>query len=549
MLKIKFSEKNTIFVILNKNKKNINFNLGEYLNSNTSYYKNKLNKLIIYNLIKFKKIKYNDFSKLDNFFDYSILNNISEKNLWNNPELISLLKCIALEDILKKKKIDKIILDIIDYNIFFFLRNIFSKKKIEFKGKKKINYKLKTNENSCYLFLSSINNFFKKFISELNFSKKKLNSISNQNLFITYSTIIKKNQIDDFFWKNLSFNNYKKSTKLIINVDNYTDKKKLNLIHAANLKKNNYEFIESYQTFSILFKSLFQWIRLLLIFRTFYKSQIKNPFFALYIKRSIISFSFLKDINLINLLSRYFKIKNFKNVNYLFENLNWEKGLNKILKRKAKLKAYQHTSVREWDLRYCPSANELQIFKDYLPDEIYSNSTISRTELKKYFLKSKIYKTKNSRYSYRNKNYKKDKVYANRILIIGDISMNETMDIANLFLRNIDNKFKLDLKLHPINADKDIKIKKLKIISNNNLNKVIKNYKFIICSNSTTSIYEVLKNKKIPFVYLNKNNLNLCPVKKMENINYITSDLSVKKLIKDKYKRNFNFEKFSKTYV
>ena len=127
--------------------------------------------------------------------------------------------------------------------------------------------------------------------------------------------------------------------------------------------------------------------------------------------------------------------------------------------------------------------------------------------------------------------------------------MNETMDIANLFLRNIDNKFKLDLKLHPINADKDIKIKKLKIISNNNLNKVIKNYKFIICSNSTTSIYEVLKNKKIPFVYLNKNNLNLCPVKKMENINYITSDLSVKKLIKDKYKRNFNFEKFSKTYV
>ena len=35
MLKIKFSEKNTIFVILNKNKKNINFNLGEYLNSNT----------------------------------------------------------------------------------------------------------------------------------------------------------------------------------------------------------------------------------------------------------------------------------------------------------------------------------------------------------------------------------------------------------------------------------------------------------------------------------------------------------------------------------
>ena len=35
----------------------------------------------------------------------------------------------------------------------------------------------------------------------------------------------------------------------------------------------------------------------------------------------------------------------------------------------------------------------------------------------------------------------------------------------------------------------------------------------------------------------------------MENINYITSDLSVKRLIKNKYKKNFNFEKFSKIYV
>ena len=134
-----------------------------------------------------------------------------------------------------------------------------------------------------------------------------------------------------------------------------------------------------------MFKSFFQWIKLLLIFRIFYKSQIKNPFFALYIKRSIISFAFLKDINLINLLSSYFKIKNFKNINYLFENLNWEKGLNKILKRKANLKAYQHTSVREWDLRYSPSVKELEIFKDYLPNKIYSNSIISNIELKKYF--------------------------------------------------------------------------------------------------------------------------------------------------------------------
>lgn len=548
MLQIKFSEKNSIFLIQKKNKKILNLNLGEYLNANSAYYKEKLNKLIIDNLIDFKKIKVKEFLKVDNSFDFSILNNITEKNIWNNPELINLLKSLALKDIIKKKKIDKIILDINDLNIFFYLKNIVSEKKIKFKNKKKINYKINKNENFIFLFLSSIYYFLKKIFFEISFKKKKLDIISNKNLFITYSTIFKKNRIYDFFWKNLLLNYYNDSIKLVINVDNYSNKEKLDLINVENLKKNNYEFIESYQTFSIIFKSLFQWIRLLLIFRTFYKNHAKNPFFSLYIKRSVLSFSFLKDINLINLLNRYFKIKDFKNINYLFENLNWEKGLNKILKKKVKLNAYQHTSVREWDFRYSPSVMELEILKDYLPSKIFSNSNSSKIELKKFFLTSKIYKTKKSRYSNHTINFKK-KNYVNRILILGDISMEETMDIVNLFLKNIDKKFKLDLKLHPINDDKKIKIKNLNIISNNNLNKIIQYYKFIICSNSTTSIYEVLKNKKIPFVYLNKNNLNLCPIKQMKNINYITSDLSVKNLVENKYKKNFNFKKFSKLYV
>ena len=106
MLKIKFSEKNSIYLIQNKNKnkKITKLNLGEYLNSKIIYNKNKLNKLIIYNLIKFKKSKKKYFINLNNNFDFSILNNIAEKNLWNNPELINLLKCLAIEDIIKKKK-------------------------------------------------------------------------------------------------------------------------------------------------------------------------------------------------------------------------------------------------------------------------------------------------------------------------------------------------------------------------------------------------------------------------------------------------------------
>ena len=155
MLKIKFSEKNSIYLIQNKNKnkKITKLNLGEYLNSKTSYYKNKLNKLIILNLKKFKKIKRKYFIILDNNFYFSILKNIAEKNLWNNPELINLLKCLAIEDIIKKKKIDKILLDINDLNIFFFLKNKISEKKIKFKNKNKINNKLNIIQNYFFFFL------------------------------------------------------------------------------------------------------------------------------------------------------------------------------------------------------------------------------------------------------------------------------------------------------------------------------------------------------------------------------------------------------------
>ena len=67
--------------------------------------------------------------ELDKNFDFSILNNFYEKNIWKNPEIIELLKCLALEDIIKQKKILKIDIKAKDEKIYFFLRNSFSKKK------------------------------------------------------------------------------------------------------------------------------------------------------------------------------------------------------------------------------------------------------------------------------------------------------------------------------------------------------------------------------------------------------------------------------------
>lgn len=285
-----------------------------------------------------------------------------------------------------------------------------------------------------------------------------------------------------------------------------------------------------------------------LIFFSKDAENIKNPFINYFLKNSIISYSAVKDINLIYLLKEYFKVKKFKKVNYLFENLTWEKGLNKLLRNISEVHAYQHSSVRDWDLRYCPYDKELSFLKDYLPKKIYSNSLTSGKMLRKYFYTSKIFRAKKNRY-YREKLITiNDKKIIDRILIIGDIDMKETIDLKDLVLKNINNKFKLDLKLHPLNRDIKKEIDNVKLIEDD-LEKLVKKYKFIICSNSTTSIYEVLQNKKIPFVYYNKNNLNLCPIKQLKNINYISSGDNVKNMVSGNYNKKFSFKKFKRLYV
>ena len=62
--------------------------------------------------------------------------------------------------------------------------------------------------------------------------------------------------------------------------------------------------------------------------------------------------------------------------------------------------------------------------------------------------------------------------------------------MINIILNNVNDRFRVDLKLHPSNQNIKIQNKNLSLIYEN-LNKVIHKYKYILCSNSTTSIYEV----------------------------------------------------------
>lgn len=548
MLIVKFSEKNLIFLD-DKKKKNRNINLGEYLNFKTHYFQKKFQKVLDAYIFNLKKKKNKEINKLDGNFDFSLLNDFYEKNIWKNPEIVNCLKCLALEELIKKKNTSKILLDIEDKRIYDFLKNVFFKKKIFFKNNKNnLRFDFSYKFSFFFVYIKLAIGFLIKTFSEICFKKKILSFNKSKILFITYSTIFDNDRLDDFFWKKMQLKDYNKSTKLILNADNYSNQKKINIISSLNKKKKNYEFIEAYQTFSILLKTYIKWVGLINVFNNFEHTQSQNPYLKSFLSKSIVSYSSLKNINLIYLLDRYFKYKKFKKINYLFENLTWEKGLIKILKNKVNISAYQHTSVRDWDFRYSPSSQELILLNEYLPKKIYANSLFSKKKLKNNFKKSKIYKTKKSRFSLGTKVLKLKKIRNKKILIIGDINMKETIDIVNLVSNNISNQHQLYLKLHPINKFKKLNQRNLKII-NQNLNEIINNYEFIICSNSTTSIFEIIKHRKIPFVYLNKNNLNLCPLKNMSNINYISSDINIKNMISENYNKKFDFKEFKKFYV
>ncbi len=548
MIKIKFSEENFI-ILREKNRKIKEINLGEFLNSKISYYKNKFKDQIDEFIKNLKKQKKNRILELDKNFDFSILNNFYEKNIWKNPEIIELLKCLALEDIIKQKKILKIDIKAKDEKIYFFLRNSFSKKKKITTNFLNNNLEISEGIRNFFTILRTSYGFLKTTIFEIILKKNRLKFRRKNVLFITYSTIFNfKNKIEDFYWEKLNLKDYPNSTKLIINSDDYSNKKKIDIINNSKKMKKNFEFLESYQNIKVLFKTFKIWLNLIFIFSKFTSNSKYNPFFKKYLMSSITGYSSLKNINLIYLLDYFFNKNNYKKVNYLFENLTWEKALIKILKNRSEILAYQHTSVRDWDFRYDPSYYDISTFGQYFPNKIYANSLYSKNKLQKNFKQTKIFKSKNSRYSEKNLLSKKKKLFKNRLLVIGDIDMDETNDMINIILNNVNDKFRVDLKLHPSNQNIKIQNKNLSLIYEN-LNKVIHKYKYILCSNSTTSIYEVLLRKKIPFVYQNKNNLNLCPVKKMKNINYISTKSNVKNMIFENYNNKFDFKKFKKFYV
>lgn len=491
---------------------------------------------------KFLNKKFFEFFSYKNYFNFWFLSDFYEKNIWKNPEIIKILKINYIKRLIEENKIDKISGYITDYRLYSAIVKICDKNKVKinliFKNKTFIQ---RAFEIKFFLVFKTLIIFIFQSFKDIIFSDIKKNK--SDKLIISYSNIIKKNKITNFYWENLQNNNFnlKEYDHLLIDAFNNLSKSEERKI--LNNSKEYYRLISSYQNFFSIFITLkiyFRIILILIISSLFLKNFLNNDYLKFYFYNSFLSFSAIKNINFYFLFCNFFKNNKYTEISYLFENISWEKSLNIL--QGSKLKAFQHTSVRKWDMRY----REDYYFKDsylYLPKNIYANTKESQNRLIRNFKNSKIIKIEKSRFS----NIKKQKLLNknNQIIILADINNEVTYQMLELFDKKyVDKDFVIKLKQHPA-TKVNLSSHEVIEITDKDIRSLTEEYDYFLCSSSSTSIFEILIAGKIPFVYKNNYCLDLCPIENLSDMNVIRTSNDLKKFYNINYE---NFENDKKKY-
>ena len=405
------------------------------------------------------------------------VSNIAERNL--NSQLFHKI-CIyfSLRELIKKKKVNKIIID--DKNLYECIREQF-KREIILKIKKKI------------FFVRILNTLFNHFIIYLYvqiFKKKK-----------TYNNAI--DIVDRFYTDiNIQFDRY---------YNNYFDNKKfmylptfvgLNFIKTIRCikKMNNDKFILKQNYFSIydLFYSFGYLYRKNSLIKKRYK--FKNLDVTKILK------SELKNLENLNAsiigIQNFILIKNFKKLNLKvnkfinwFENSNVDKGYNlgftKFLPEASTL-GYQGFFVeKEW-MHLDPSPKEFKY--KVIPKKIICINSKLIPSRKEFCNKINVVKGINLRFKKKFKiNYKKK--YNDSILLVLNINRINCMMILKEILKTDFCKSgkKIFLKEHPLLKLSDFfkfsLPSNIKIV-NDSYDSLVKKFKVIISSGSSSSIIE-----------------------------------------------------------
>mgnify|MGYP006081326607 CR=1 FL=1 len=524
-----------------------------------SKYLNIINKVIKNNSLKFKYFRLNNLCLIK-------MSLINEKNPFKSNGIYNCLKLLALEKILQKNHINTIYYNGKDFDLNKSLELLSANYGLIYKNKKIINifFRFKIFE-----FLKGNIFFFTQLIKNFNLSKNTKN-YSNNSIFsyFVHFTSIKNKKFQSNLWGDLpNYLNYKK--KYINWFHFYVPSNEVKNSKIANLIKkkfnlNNYEnhnfinsymdlndFLKSYKIFLIYFiKNLFKFNSNLIFFNNKYSKTnfcffLKNDFNSSFFGSSLV-YNIMNIQTFDNLLK---KIPKQKHGLYIIENQSWEYCFIKLWRKynHGKLTSYFNSSMRYWDLRYLKNENDFKIH-DENPDKYLINNYIVNSETKEFgYPMNKVYKTEALRYKKLKpiKKIKKNK----KILIVGDILFNETVNLLDFINNTVDElkSYKFYLKPHPTMTISSIKylLKNyifLKIVNINSNS--FKNFEFIICSNGTSANLDCMI-MKLNFCSIKTlNTLNLFPIEKFEKIFQIENHKELVNRIKSS-KKNYliNFTK------
>jgi surface carbohydrate biosynthesis protein (TIGR04326 family) len=515
-------------------------NLFEYIDRNSDYLKKKylnivfrISNLKIYNQSLNKIFEYNDHS----LWEMSLIN---EKNIYKNNFVFKTIKYLAIKKILDGNLNKKIRISHLERDLANILKYEVNNENIIFE-----NY----NFNFLEIFQNIVRKsstynhiyFFYFFLKNCNFKKKTMKNVLKKKFFIfSYFTHYdpKKflnrifypkqwSQLWDITNHNANFMQLflpNKKFKFFFQIKNFLSKTKFDNLNEENFINNNI-FFEYYKKVVNDYKNFKKRIDRLDLKKIFQKNK-EYEFFYLINEESFIS-SFSGYILLQNLLwIRVFddllsSIPKHEYGIFLYENQPWEKALITSWKKfnHGYLIGYSHTTINYWHLNYFndPSYNLSNQFKRFNPDFIAVSSEISKNFLLSQSIDSKnIVEVEALRYLWLidKIHLHKDKT-KKKILFLGDYKASINKKLINILNQSKNDLIKLNFditfKPHPATSAKNINDKIAK--TNEDLELLIDKFEYIISSNTTSAIIEALSRGVRTFLFKDKNNFDLSPLK------------------------------------
>ena len=532
----------------------IKIDLFEYIDENSDFLKNQyleyvfeIGNLKLDNQKLRKVLEYNNHS----LWEMSLIN---EKNIYKNNNVFKTIKYLALRKILFENINKKIQIFFLEKDLENIIKKEFDTKKLiflnsEFSLKNKFKKSIIKSDIFNYLY------FLYFFIKNCNFSKKNKSSFLKKKFFIfSYFTHYDNIKFSNgsFFpkqWSGLlklldkNFNFIQlflpnKDFKFFFQIKSFLENKKINNLNAQNFL-NNIIFFEYYSQIRENFKKFKTKVLFSEIENLFKKNQ-KYEFFFLINKDLFISsfsgYTLLQNLLWISVFDNL--LSNIPKHDYgifLYENQPWEKALITSWKKfkHGKLIGYSHTTINYWHLNYFNALdyNTSDNFEKFNPNYIAVSSQTSKNFLLNQSINSeKILEVEALRYLWiLEKNCEPKKKRNKEILFLGDYKNTTNKKLIEILkklkISLIDLGFNITFKPHPAtfvrDIDKDIHQ------TSDDLELIVDRFDFVISSNTTSAIIEALSCGKTTFLFKDKNNFDLSPLKNTileEKINFFYTD-------------------------